>query len=110
MAIHEPNPVDSRRARAQALFDAVLRSRADVSDNVRLHCAAAVSVLGESFAEVAAVRDVETDRVFDLDPAGDRIEATLRAGLRELGRLPAEEFRRAFRAAEAGHAALSALS
>ena len=106
----ETDPVSSRRVRAQALFDAVLRSRAEVADDVRLHCAAAVSVLGEPFADVAAVRDAATEEVFDVDPADDRIEATLRAGLQELGRLPAEEFRRAFRAAEAGHAALSAPS
>lgn len=108
MTPHQP-AIANQQARAQALFDAVLRTRADVPGGVRLHCAVAVSVLGEPFADVAAARDVATEAVFEIDPAGDQVEAALRAGLHELGRLPADQFREVFRAAEAGHDALSAL-
>lgn len=96
-------------ARAQALFDAVLRTRADVPGEVRIHCATAIAELGEPFAEVATARDLANDPVFDRDPAGAAVEAVLRAGLRELGRLSGGEFDRVFRAAEAGYDALSAL-
>lgn len=99
----------NRAARAQALFDAVLRTRADLPDGVRIQCAAAVSVLNQPFREVSDARDNTDDPVFDLDPAGADIEAAVRAGLHELGLLPAAQFREVFRAAEAGHDALSAL-
>ena len=108
-----PSPPEAtalHRARAQALFDAVLRTRADVPDRVRIHCAAAVSELGVPFADMAAARASAGDSLFDLDPAGSGVEAAIRAGLRELGRLPAEEFSRAMSAAGAGHDALQALS
>lgn len=107
---NEPNvTATNRAARAQALFDAVLRTRADVPDGVRIHCAAAVNVLGRPFPEVAAVRDSTDDPVFTLEPAGADVEAALRAGLHELGLLPPAKFREVFPAAEAGHDALSAL-
>ena len=97
------------RARAHALFDSVLRSRAPIPDAVRIHCAAAVSVIDAPFAEVAAAREVAADPLFDLEPTSDHVEAVIRAGLRELGRLPGADFDQVSAAAEAGHDALAAL-
>ncbi len=105
----DPHTAVNHRARAQALFDAVLRTRADIAEAVRIHCAAAVSELGEPFPDVAGARDDTHDPVFDLDPAGDDVEAVLRAGLYELARLSAHEFDRACGAVQAGHDALLAL-
>lgn len=104
-----PDPATNHRARAHALLDAVLRTPAAIPDTVRIHCAAAVSVLDEPFADVAAARDAATDPIFDLEPTADRVEAVIRAALHELGRLPGPDFDQAFGAAEAGHDALAAV-
>ena len=80
-------------------------------DGVRIHCAAAVSVLGEPFPDVAAARDAADGPGLRPRPGGrPTSKRLLRAGLHELGRLPAERVpTEVFRAAEAGHDALSAL-